>query len=320
MSARVDSRLPEAAPPSPSPSPEGVDRKALLVLLAGGCIIGVGPILVRLGEAGPSAIGMWRLGFALPLLALLALSEQRRGGVSMLRAPAIAWVTGVFFAFDLAFWHYGIRFTTVANATVLSNLTPVLVALSAWLFLRERPTSRLAAGLVLAVGGVIAMGLARPAVMQPDAKPVLGDLLSAFTAVWYTAYFLCVRRARETMGAATVMLTSSLCALPLLLIAALLLGEPLMPHSALGWAALVGLGLMHVSGQGAIAWSLGRLPAALIAVVVLVQPVIAALLGWAIFGEAVTPVQAVGALVALTGIVLAQSTAKAKSPAAPAEA
>ena len=298
----------------------GVDRKALLVLFAGGCIIGVGPILVRLGEAGPSAIGMWRLAFALPLLVLLARGERKRGGLPMLRAPVIVWVTGVFFAFDLAFWHYGIRFTTVANATVLSNLTPVLVALSAWLFFRERPSARLGAGLVLAVSGVIAMGLARPPLLQPEARPVLGDLLSAFTAVWYTAYFLCVRRARETLGAATVMLASSLSALPLLLIAALLLDEPLVPHAPAGWAALVGLGLMHVCGQGAIAWSLGRLPAALIAVVVLVQPVIAALLSWAIFGEAVTPVQAVGALVALSGIVLAQSTAKPKAPAPPVEA
>ena len=53
---------------------------------------------------------------------------------------------------------------------------------------------------------------------------------------------------------------------------------------------------------------------------VLVQPVVAAGLGWLAFGEAVNPVQGLGALLALGGVVLAQTTAKAPSPAPPAEA
>ena len=43
------------------------------------------------------------------------------------------------FAADLICWHYGIRYTSVANATVLSNLTPILVTIVAWLVLREAP-------------------------------------------------------------------------------------------------------------------------------------------------------------------------------------
>ena len=70
---------------------------------------------------------------------------------------------------------------------------------------------------------------------------------------------------------------------------------------------------MHVVGQGGVAWSLGRLPAALTAVTVLIQPVVAALLGWLIFAETLTPMQAVGGVVVLGAIVLAQwSSAKKK--------
>jgi drug/metabolite transporter (DMT)-like permease len=63
---------------------------------------------------------------------------------------------------------------------------------------------------------------------------------------------------------------------------------------------------MHVVGQGAIAWALGRLPASLTSVVVLLQPVVAAALSWALFGEPVTAVQGLGASVLLGGVVLAQ--------------
>ncbi|CAN5196807.1 DMT family transporter [soil metagenome] len=301
------------------------DRRALAVLVMGACIIGCGPVMIRLAAAGPSAIGLWRLAFALPLLLVLAQVERRRApdGAArgpLLKAPGAAWLAGAVFAADLAFWHYGIRYTSVANATVLSNLTPVIVAVAAWLLFGERPTLRLAGGLTLAVAGAVVMAVARRGPLPEGANPLLGDILSASTALWYSGYFLAVRRARETMGAAKVMLVSSVCAIPLLLVAVVVLREPLLPATLIGWAACMGLGLMHVSGQGSIAWALGRLPTALAAVVVLVQPVVAAALGWAVFGEAVNPVQGLGALLALGGVVLAQTTSKARAPVPPGEA
>jgi drug/metabolite transporter (DMT)-like permease len=78
------------------------------------------------------------------------------------------------------------------------------------------------------------------------------------------------------------------------------------PKTPAGWAACVGLGLTHVFGQGSIAWALGRLPPATAAVTVLVQPVVAALLGWFLFNEIFGVWQGVGAAIALTGVVLAQ--------------
>ena len=287
------------------------DRRPLLVLLAGACVIGLAPILVRLAEAGgtgPSAVGFWRVVAAMPILAVLG---QVRGGGGPGRPSRAALAAGVLFAVDLAFWHYGIRLTSVANATVLSNLTPILVTAVAWLVFKERPRAVFLLGLACAVVGAAGMAAAHgggPA--RPGSQAHLGDALSTLTAVWYGGYFLCVRQARRVMGAAAVMLWSSLASAPVLLAAALLLHEPLLPATPAGWWPLLALGVMHVTGQGAIAWALGRLPASLAAVVVLVQPVVAAALGWALFGEAVGPLQAAGAALALGGVALAQSAAR----------
>ena len=294
------------------------DRRALAVLLAGACVIGCGPIMVRLAGAGPSAIGFWRLAFALPLLLLLFRREG--AGPAASRPTWTLAAAGLLFAADLAFWHYGIHYTSVANATVLSNLTPIIVTAVGWLVFKERPRALFLAGLALAVGGAATMGLAKGGAVGPGADPHLGDLLSTTTAVWYSGYFLAVRTARRTAGAPTVMLWSSLTAAPALALAALALHEPLWPLTLIGWAACAGLGLMHVTGQGAIAWALGRLPASLIAVVVLVQPVVAAALSWLVFREAVTPVQAVGACAALAGVALAQAAARGAPAPAQGEA
>ena len=149
------------------------------------------------------------------------------------------------------------------------------------------------------------MAFGRPA-GAPGSNPPLGDALALSTALWYSLYFLAVSQARRSGGATRIMFWSSLVGVPLLLGAALLMGEPVIPATALGWAACAGLGVVHIAGQGSIAWALGRLPAATASVVVLIQPVVAALLGWLLFSEMLSPLQAAGAVVALAGVVLAQ--------------
>ena len=126
---------------------------ALIVLLIAASVLGLAPILVRLTETGPAAAGFWRFLFALPLLTILAAREP--GGVG---APSKwALLAGLFFALDLSFWHYGIVMTSVANATVLCNLTPVVVTLFGWFVLKERPHRLFILALALAMGGAFAM-------------------------------------------------------------------------------------------------------------------------------------------------------------------
>lgn len=273
---------------------------ALGALVGGACVIGLSASLVRLAEAGPAAAGFWRLAFAMPLLAPLTV----RNAGAIARPPRMALLAGLFFALDLGFWHYGIRYTSVTNATVLGNLTPVVVTAFAWIFLKQRPGWLFLVAVAAALGGAWLMAFEKGGgglVNQP-----LGDALSAVTAFWYALYFLAMAEGRKTESASRLMLWVSIVGAPILLLAAVALGEPILPASLAGWAACVGLGLMHVTGQGAIAWSMGRLPTATASVVVLIQPVVAAYLGYVLFAEPVGPLQALGAAITLGGVALAQ--------------
>jgi drug/metabolite transporter (DMT)-like permease len=279
-------------------------RLAIAALVGGALVIALAPILVRLAACGPAAAGFWRLAFATPLLALMT-AGGRVGGAGR-PSPMMA-LAGVAFALDLGCWHYGIRYTSVANATVLPNLTPVVVTVAGWLFLKERPRPLFLVGMAAAVGGAVLMAEAAPSASgQGGALAHLGDALSASTALWYALYFLAIRSARQAHSTLRVMLWSCLVGAPLLLAAAFALGEPILPATALGWAAVAGLGLVHVFGQGSIAWALGRLPASTASVTVLVQPVAAAALAYVLFGEGLTLLQAGGGALALIGVVLAQ--------------
>ncbi|HLG55995.1 MAG TPA: DMT family transporter [Vicinamibacterales bacterium] len=281
--------------------------RALLALLTGACVIGLAPILVRLAQAGPASAGFWRLLFSLPLLATLA--TRSAGGIG--RPSRYAWLAGIAFALDLGFWHYGIANTSVGKATVLTNLTPVVVTAVAWIFLKQRPAGLFLVAVALAVAGAWIMAVAK-GVGEVGPNPLLGDAFSLATAIWYALYFLAVSAARRRDAAMRVMFWSSLAGAPLLLIAALLLGEQIVPAAAAGWAACVGLGVVHVAGQGSIAWALGRLPPATASVTVLIQPVVAGALGWLLFNELFSAWQTVGAGVALSGVVLAQWASRTK--------
>jgi len=75
-----------------------------------------------------------------------------------------------------------------------------------------------------------------------------------------------------------------------------------------------------VAGQGGVTWALGRLPAAITAVTILIQPLVAAGLSWLIFGETLAPVQSLGGALVRCAIVLAQwssRTGKTKTGAVP---
>ena len=293
---------------------------ALAALLLGACAIGFAPIFVRLTGTGPAAAGFWRLAFALPILAVLAF---RPGALAKEPSP---WPTramllaGLFFAFDMAFWHYGIAWTSVANATVLANLTPIVVTAIGWVFFKERPARLFLLGLALGVAGAWTMARAHGGHAAVGPNPMVGDLLSVGTCVWYAFYFLAVRSARTTRSTMSIMFWSSAAGVVCMAGFMLALGEKIMPTTLVGWGACLGLGLVHVIGQGAIAWALGRLPAATASVVVLVQPVVSAILGWMLFSETLGVWQGIGAAAVLGGVALAQWATSRLTRVEPAEA
>lgn len=282
---------------------------ALAVLVLAAMVLGFAPILVRLSDAGPAAAGFWRFAFALPWLLIMAARPKflAGGGEGVGRPSGWMALAGGMLVLDLGFWHYSLAFTSVANATTLTNLTPVVVTLVGWWLFRERPRALFVVALAAAIAGAVTMSLG--AAGGQGANPPLGDAFAAVTALWYAGYFIAVKAARGRYSAGRVMLWSTAIAAPGLLLAALALGEDVTPGSWGGWAACVGLGVVHVVGQGGVAWSLGRLPTALTAVTVLIQPIAAAVLGWLIFAETLTPVQALGGAVVLAAIVLAQWSA-----------
>jgi drug/metabolite transporter (DMT)-like permease len=274
---------------------------ALAALLTGAAAIATSALFVKVSETGPVSTAFWRVLLALPVLwawaAWESKTQSRVTGRGDLRLIALA---GVFFAGDLAVWHWSIVLTSVANATLLANCAPIFVTLAAWLIFRRTPRAKFIVGLSAAIAGVF---LLLRGDLHLAGTALIGDALGIVTAMFYAAYQIAIARARRAVSTARIMALSgtvtALCLLPI----ALLSGERFFPETVHGWFIVAALALIsQAAGQSLIAYALAHLPATFASVALLAQAVIAAALAWVLLGEALTAVAIAGGILVLIGI------------------
>ena len=281
------------------------ERLAFPALLAGAVCIAFAPIFVRLSETGPIATAFYRMALSLPVLWVW----MRLQSDPIARSPgprdyAVLLLAGAFFAGDLAVWHWSIKLTAVANATLFANFAPVFVTLGSWWLFGERFTKTFIVSIALGiVGAAVLMGDS----LSLRAQNFAGDLLGLTAAVFYGGYLLTVSRLRRTFATSVIMCWSGLASAAILLPLAWVSGDALYPATYYGWGILLGLALFsHAGGQSLIAHALAHLSAAFSSVSLLLQPVVATLLAWWLLAEPMRPWQAVGGILVLAAIVLAR--------------
>src|SRR5437764_14139339 len=168
------------------------ERSARLCAMLGALAIACSSILVRLSHASPSTAAIFRCAYALPVLGLLAVWEDRRFGPRVWHDRRAAMAAGVFFAADLILWHHSIEDVGAGLATVLANIQVVLVPLVAWAILAERPARRVLATLPLVLLGVILIS----GVLQHGAygqAPGRGALFGIAAGIAYVGFLLLLR-------------------------------------------------------------------------------------------------------------------------------
>ena len=276
-------------------------------LFIGAVAMGSSPVFVRFAEVGPFASAFWRVALALPFLFLWAYAEARRANRSLRDTLTInrsILLGGIFFAGDLFFWHLSILNTTITNATLLSCLAPIWVALFSGGFIGEPVGKTTVYGLLVCIVGTLLL-IGGTYSIAPER--LLGDIYGILTSVFFGLYFLCIRVGRRTHTAGALTFVSTCITAGVLFLVVLITGQSLVPATITGVMALLALGFIsHASGQGLLSVALGSLSATFSSLVIFVEALAAAILGWLLFDEHLTIVQFAGALLILLGIWIAR--------------
>lgn len=282
-------------------------RLAFVALIVANICLATGPLFVRQsiadGGIGPIAVGLWRLALAAPFLLLLTRTQRQPIG----RMPASLWamiaLAGVFFAADLASWHAGIQHTKLANATLFGNFASLIFPIYGFVIARALPSRMQALALALAAVGVVLL-LGRS--YELSRQNLVGDLLCLLAGLLYTGYLIAIDRARARLMAWPLLTISTIAGIAPLLFFAWIAGESIIPHS---WTALVILALVsQVMGQGLMIYAMGTMRPLIVGLALLSQPVVAALIGWALYAERLGALDIVGAVAIGVALVLVRQT------------
>ncbi|NPA07002.1 MAG: EamA family transporter [Chloroflexi bacterium] len=294
-----------------------------LVLFGGILAVSTASIFIRWAQndAPSLVIAAYRLGLSsLVLGPWVGWRYRRVWRILDARAWGLALGSGAFLAAHFATWITSLEYTTVASSVVLVTTTPLWVALvGAWL-LDESLTPGLVVGLALALVGSVIIGLGDVCAWDGGlqchelvgfgARALWGDIL-ALMGAWAAAGYLLIGRAlrKRTPLLMYITLTYSVAAVLLLLTVAVL-RLPLIGYPARTYGWFLALALVpQLMGHSAFNWALRYLPASVVSVSLLGEPVGASLLAYILLHEVPSWLTLMGGALVLTGIVQAARSA-----------
>ncbi|HEY4131942.1 MAG TPA: DMT family transporter [Gemmatimonadaceae bacterium] len=280
--------------------------------------------LVRLSHADPLAIAIWRIGFSLILIAiaLVVSGSWRQWSRLDRRGVALACGAGAMLAIHFWSWNASITMTTVSASVVLVDMQPAIVALLSVFWLHEPPTGKQWLGIGIAMAGAFVIALPDwSAAGVAGQRAVVGDLLAFLGAVTGACYFAAGRRLRATLDIwPYVGLVYGTCFVVLVLFA-LAVRAPVMhqPPRELEIFAALAIGPMLLGHTG-FNWSLKYLPAYVVNLTLLGEPVGATVLAALLPGIREVPRSAtfLGGALILIGIYVTARAASAASRVAEA--
>jgi drug/metabolite transporter (DMT)-like permease len=312
VTARAQPRLAQL---EPVPAVARIMERPGLAAVAGALTIAFSAILVKLAKVAPETSAFFRCFFAVPVLGALAWRERERLGPRPRGAWRLTSLAGVFFAADLIFWHHAIADVGAGLATVLGNLQVVVVGFLAWWLLGERPSRRLLAAVpVVMVGVVLISGVVGDGAYGDH--PGLGVVFGLGTSLAYGAFLLLLRHGSRDLRRAAGPLfdATAVAAVVCVALGPISGGIDLVPSwPAHGWLVTLAL-TSQVVGWLLIAVSLPRVPAALTSVILLLQPVASVALSAAVLAERPSPVQLLGCVIVLAGVVAATAGRRERKP------
>ena len=243
-------------------------------------------------------------------VALAWSGEWREWKALTTRDVVLAAVSGSLLALHFWAWNASIHLTTIAASVTLVSLQPAFIVVISALFLREAPTRRQLIGIFVAIIG--AMLIAAPAWHESGSSfgrgAMLGNLLATSAAVTAAAYYSIGRHLRQKFGIwSYVALAYTACAVVLVAIS-IGRGVALLPQPPREFAIFAALAIgPMLFGHTGMNWALKYLPAYVVNLVVLGEPVGATLIGALLPGIRQVPSTAtlVGGGVILLGVIVA---------------
>jgi drug/metabolite transporter (DMT)-like permease len=256
-------------------------------------------VIIRWSQTNPLLLGSWRLLFAGLVLwgwSRVNLPPARLSQNDLRKIIA----AGFAFFVHLFSYAYAAHHTSISHLMLIFSLNPVTTAFGSWIFFNERMTRRQVWAYLLALIGIYLLAREKQGSVQ-----LTGDLMAIVAAVTFSAYALLSQWARRDLANSVFASRMYLAGSAFFFLATLLMGVSPLPTATHGWVGILLLTLFPtLMGHGVFTLCMRHIPLPVLSLGKLIEPAIAAVSAFLLFGETLSTAAVVSFLVIVSAVVL----------------
>ncbi len=280
-------------------------RSRFFYILQGGLagfFFGTSAIFIRfLPLMDPFTIGFYRLIISSIILTIITMIFYRATLFETFKNKGFkASILGIVIGGHFAAYISSVKYTTIMNATVLTNMTPVFASLFSWIFYQVKLSSISSLGITLSLIGMVAIFWGAG---NGEAN-IIGDFEAVVAALLWALYLVFGRKVRLESHPITIMIPIYLASSILLLLFGFFFGNPRQPLAS-EIPTILGLAIFPTTLGHTLSFSsLKGLQPYQTAILSLLEPIVATLLAIPLFNEIPQVNALIGALLIFVGIYL----------------
>ncbi len=297
----------------------------LVGLIIGIMAVSTGSIFIRFAQVEmPSlVIAAGRLSLATLAIFPFAIRSWKLNPITISKKTlALLILSGVFLGLHFITWVTSLEHTSVASSVVLVTTAPLWVALLSPIFLKEKITKWVLAGLGIALSGAILVGMGGGCEIIDgqlacrglegfwSGEHFYGNVLALMGAIFSGAYLMVGRSVRNKLSLPVYTTIVYGVASIVLFLIIIFTNTPITGYSPNMYLWVIGMALIpQVIGHTAFNWALKYLSAAYVSIALLGEPIGAVILATLLLKETPGILEIVGGILILLGITLATQRA-----------
>ena len=281
-----------------------IEKHPMIMIVIGVIGISLSSIFVKYSAAPSAVTAAFRLLWTVLLMTPAALGScEIRTEIARMgrRNFLLSTLSGLFLALHFWTWFESLQHTSVASSTTIVCTEVIWVSLGYWLFMKGRMSGREIGAVAVTLLGSVMIAFADS---KAQGAHLYGDLLALLAAAAVAVYVLIGKAVRRSLSTtAYTYIVYSACAAALVLISAAQ-GQPLFSYGPS--ALVVGLLLAVFStilGHSIFSWCLKYFSPSFVSASKLCEPVAASVLACFLFGEMPVPMQVLGGILIIGGVL-----------------
>jgi drug/metabolite transporter (DMT)-like permease len=288
-----------------------VPTRVYTFLMTGVMAASLAAIFIRVaqGEGMSSAfIAAGRLTLSALILTPFVLRSHRLELAKLSRADLLlAVASGLLLAIHFATWVASLEYTSVLISVVLVGTSPLWSALFEVIFLRSHLHRLVVIGLLIAFAGGLLIGLAGGDGSASGSNVLFGSLLSLAGAATFAIYLVIGRKLRTRLPLMPyIWLVYSIAAVFLIVLMLAGGNVQITGFSTTGYLMILLLAVVpQLIGHSSFNYALRYLSATFVGIATQLEPIGSALAAYIVFREVPLPLQILGSLAILVGVILA---------------